>query len=453
MKTLLGPPCSFRWFLGAAAGFSAIMLTGVWIHHFLCVRVPGIPCITTWPIGVVFPRTPPDIGYPNALHLAIGVASALLLGIGLLVLERTGFRPFLAGLLGFALVLATTLTHGWQFGLVRAAAGMGNMPQDYYQDALNISDPAEFVQEFDQRQAELSIHSRTHPPGAVLAFFYLQRLLGDPAAIAIAIAFVATAFSVLFIGKILSAVHPTETVGRTLFLFLLVPAVQVYYAASVDALIAPLVVGACAFLFAKPRVWFVVSFLCLTLALFLSYGTLFVVPVILAFDSWRSRRPWRALLLIGLVVGAYLALDAFLGFDYLRSFRVAASLENPDGFRLLSTPGEYLMTRAEDVGEIILFLGPFLSALVLSGLRPRGAIGGLTALSLLAIASFGALLIMGAYRTGETARAALFIYPFLMLPVAQELGSLGSGNSKYRSLAALVFLQAVLMQLVGDFWW
>jgi hypothetical protein len=157
--------------------------------------------------------------------------------------------------------------------------------------------------------------------------------------------------------------------------------------------------------------------------------------------------------LIGLVAGFYLALHAFFGFNYVRSFQVASALENPDGFRLFAQPGDYLMTRAEDVGEIVLFLGPFLLGLVLSGLMTTKARGELSVLSLRAIASFCAVLITGAYRTGETARAALFLYPFLVLPAAGELATLGDENARYGRLAALVFCQALLMQLAGDYWW
>jgi len=453
MKKLFGRPYSFQWILAVVVVFSTTMLAANRIHLYLCSRIPGIPCIPSWPIGIVFPRIPPEIGYPNALHFGIGAVSVLLFVLGLRLLPKAGYRLLVVGLFGFGLILATTLTHGWQFGLVRATAGTGNMPQDYYQDALRISSPVEFLREFDERQAELSIHSRTHPPGAVLAFFYLHRLLGDPAVITIAIAGLATGLSVLFLGLILAGAYQPATVGRTLFLFLLIPAVQIYYAASLDALIAPLVVGACVFLFAKSRAWLVVSFFCLTLASFLSFGTMFVVPVVLAFEYWRSRRPWRSLLLIGLVAGFYLALHAFFGFNYVRSFQVASALENPDGFRLFAQPGDYLMTRAEDVGEIVLFLGPFLLGLVLSGLMKTKARGELSVLSLLAIASFCAVLITGAYRTGETARAALFLYPFLVLPAAGELATLGDENARYGRLAALVFCQALLMQLAGDYWW
>jgi hypothetical protein len=51
--------------------------------------------------------------------------------LALLILARCNYPPALATAFGLVLILGTTLTHGWQFGLVRATAGIGNMPQDY----------------------------------------------------------------------------------------------------------------------------------------------------------------------------------------------------------------------------------------------------------------------------------------------------------------------------------
>ena len=61
--------------------------------------------------------------------------------------------------------------------------------------------------------------------------------------------------------------------------------------------------------------------------------------------------------------------------------------------------------------------------------------------------------LTGAYRTGETARAALFMVPFLVLPIAGRIASMDSGGGDFRRLAAVVFLQALGMQLVADYWW
>ena len=388
VKELLRRPYASRGIPAAVLLFSAALLLANRLHLYLCSRIPGIACIPSWPVSLVFARVPPQIGYPNPLHIATGIASLLLLLLALRLLARANYSPQLVTVFGIALILATTLTHGWQFGLTRAAAGLGNMPQDYYQDALQISGPLEFLRGFTDRQPDLAIHSKTHPPGAVLTFFLLQRLVHDPAIITIAIAALASILTALVLVKLLAVVHDCSIAGRTLFLYFLIPSVQIYYAASLDALIAPLVLGSCVILFSNSPKWWVASVLCLLSASFLSFGALFVLPVVAVFEVWQHRRPWRTLLLAACLLLFYAALNTAFGFNYLRSFAIASGLENPDGFRLLAEPANYLMTRVEDVAEVVLFFGPFLSLILLSAVLETGARSPLNRLSLVACGSF-----------------------------------------------------------------
>jgi hypothetical protein len=421
------------------------------LHQYLCLHVPGIACIPLWPLSLVMPRVPPEIGYPNASHIATGAASLALFVLALAALQRARYSPVLSTLFGLALILSTTLTHGWQFGLVRASAGVGNMPQDYFQDALRVVSPAQLLREFTDIQPSLAIHSRTHPPGAILAFYLLRQLLHDPAVITIAIAALSSVLTALVLGRLLKEELRGEEIGRVLFLFFLIPSVQIYYAASLDALIAPLVVGSCLALFGRsPGMWVAAS-TSLLLASSLSFGVLFILPVILAFELLSMRRPWRTIFLAGSLAAFYGLLWAVFQFNYLRSFAIATHLENPEGFRLLADTADYLMTRVEDIAEIFIFLGPFLSLILLSRLRASWAASALPRLSLLAAGGFLLLLLTGAYRTGETARAALFMVPFLILPVAGFVAALP--DRQYRLLATLLFLQALIMQLAGDYWW
>jgi hypothetical protein len=63
------------------------------------------------------------------------------------------------------------------------------------------------------------------------------------------------------------------------------------------------------------------------------------------------------------------------------------------------------------------------------------------------------MLLMGVYRTGETARAALFIYPFLFIPIVIYLKSQSLSQHERDLLASLVFGQTMIMQLIGNYFW
>jgi hypothetical protein len=58
---------------------------------------------------------------------------------------------------------------------------------------------------------------------------------------------------------------------------------------------------------------------------------------------------------------------------------------------------------------------------------------------------------VGAWRTGETARACAWIYPYLLFPVAYYLDEAGPGTRV--QIAWLVFIQSVGMQLFGNYFW
>jgi len=81
-----------------------------------------------------------------------------------------------------------------------------------------------------------------------------------------------------------------------------------------------------------------------------------------------------------------------------------------------------------------------------------GLLGALVIASA-AIGSFAALLVAGVYHTGETARGAMYLYPFLLLPVAAALRRIARDERERWLLAAAVFGQSLLMQLVGGYLW
>jgi hypothetical protein len=77
------------------------------------------------------------------------------------------------------------------------------------------------------------------------------------------------------------------------------------------------------------------------------------------------------------------------------------------------------MTRVEDILEILFFFGPFLFLLFIRCFRlMKEDYPDLYSLTISAIIVLLALFLTGAYRTGETARACSYIYPFLIFPIA-----------------------------------
>jgi hypothetical protein len=100
--------------------------------------------------------------------------------------------------------------------------------------------------------------------------------------------------------------------------------------------------------------------------------------------------------------------------------------------------------------DIILFFGPFLTVLAWRGARSLGGTGLVFWASILTLA---AMFASGAFHAAETARACLFIYPFLLLAVTPQFSDQAVSLAHIRTLPLLVFGQSLLMQLFGDYFW
>jgi hypothetical protein len=427
-----------------SGAFVAIVITANWIVRKSC-EIIVFDCPPSWPISVFYSRIP-----------AFG---DLLLGVGLFVLflaalshlQRVEFSLPCVILWGVVLILGSNLTQGWERAFAIPVAGDPLYWQlkgdgiEYYHDALNINDPVSWIASYEHIQPELRLHSRSHPPGPVLVMYTLLHLNRSPSFIGIALACVSIALSACFLYGILRT--ESTSPGYGVFLFLLIPAVQIYYAVSIDALICATLLGAFYYdAYVPGRVGVLGSVVCLFAASFLTFGVVFIVPILLFRRQYLS----RSLIIIGCVTLIYSILNLLLGFNYLHSFQIASALENPDGFRLLAEPVSFVVTRIEDIAEIILFFGPFLGFLALRGLRVSHA---LQRTGLIAVFTLLAMIATGAFRTGETARACLFIYPYLLFLVVVYLDKAQTPRQDKAVLLALVFGQGLVMQLIGVYFW
>ena len=145
----------------------------------------------------------------------------------------------------------------------------------------------------------------------------------------------------------------------------------------------------------------------------------------------------------------FLIIHATTGYGHLDTFLEASHSENPDGFRLLHQPFVYLMTRLEDIGEILLFLSFGFVAVFFSKKSETVVFGDqkLNILFFSAISALSAMLLTGAYGTGETARACLFLVPYFLI-LLKDVDS-----DQFKILFYLCLFQTFGMQMIGNFYW
>jgi hypothetical protein len=409
-----------------------------------------------WPVSVFNPRL------PSVRDLVVAVIVLLAFAVFVKYLESKQYSLGPVMLAGVLLIAGLTLIHGAEVGFYAPVAGDAQsgvlIPvspdgQEYYHDALKVTDPADFIRRYNEVQPTLHRHTHTHPPGAVLTFYFLQRLLGDPALIALVIMLAATITTVFFVYKLMQTELKDTTARYMALLIVLLPAVQIYYLATLDALITALLTGTLyLFCFGRGKRAVAGAIALLIGSFFLTFVSLFILPVLVGFDLIVKRSPKRSVIVITAVLAAYILLYLASGYDALQSFRTASQFENQQGFMLFVDPVNYFFTRLEDIAEILLFFGPFLLILLIRGLR-QFRLRPLYVLTALGCLTLLGMYAVGAWRTGETARACAFIYPYLLFPVGHYLDDSGAGSGERLQLATLVFVQSLAMQTFGNYHW
>jgi hypothetical protein len=443
--------------LGTLAGllgaFGALFLLNFALRGAGLVRATA----RLFPISIV---RGPELHAPG---LPAAALFALVLWAALRARARIGAgRAFACGLA--LLVLGNLAQGGFEAGFVLPFTDPRGGPPpgiQYYHDALEVGDARAWLTGFNAAQPSLRNHARTHPPFAVLVHRALLGPEGSPLLLAVAFPLVAGLAVPLLWHVARLAGAGRETASLLALGLAALPAFNVYAASSLDGLVLAATTLALWGWLAVRRgavLRGTAAFAAgLAVANLLSFGASFAIlaaALLALHEAWTERRLRGALVwLSGLTALAAVCagLRAGFGYDHLEAFATASRLENPHGFRGFAAPLDYLLTRIECVAEIAVFFSlPALAVWVRERLSRRPAFDlrregdCVEAAGLLALA---AVFATGAFWTGETARACLFIQPWLML---------GLRDAPPRTLAAVVTAggaQTIAMQLFANFFW
>ena len=188
----------------------------------------------------------------------------------------------------------------------------------------------------------------------------------------------------------------------------------------------------------------------------ITYSGLFLVAffglyAVIQIYLYRRYEFFLSLILsVGLCIIFFVAINYLYGYNQLKAFIVASASENPNGFMLLHNPYVYFWTRLQGVGEILMFLSLGFVAVLLGGKKFQAELFRYRSVNLVfvsALVAVGCMFLSGAYGTGETARACLFIVPYFLL-------LLGHLNKRTFTVIFLLSLfQTFGMQLIGNYYW
>jgi len=428
----------------------------------------GLAGLNSWPVWG-------QLMFPSLLELAIGIAIFAVFGMIITyVYKWKGARTsiYLIVIVGVLLIIATNLIHGLEIGIAQTM-GSGQI----FTDAIGIDNIFDFIGNYDLIQPTLTTHAKTQPPGATLTIYLLYLIFNAPILVAIGLCAVSAIGSAFFLRGIVRQLFDDDQARYATFLYLLLPAVQVYYLANIYAVVATLVLGFVYFyLHSDRRIAAVGTVLSLFLLTFITFLSAFMVFFIFVYEMLKANSvesintvdrvknilmSMKVPILLSLCVGAvYGLLLVTLGFNYINAFLYASSMENPNGFMLLSSPVEYFTTRVQDILDIVIFFGPVLSVLAYRGfvtLREEASEDQNSSkkyhLVLAALIALGLLFLTGAPKKGETSRICMFILPFLLIPVMTYIQKTNMSRRDKIILLLLVFGQAVLLQIIGIWVW
>ena len=438
----------------ARDGVSATSLVGVLVvgallvlGHHLLGRFGDRPLPTSryFPIGVFLPEIH-WTGLPYAISFLAVVAWAW-------GRERGG--ALLVWILGLALLfLGNLIQGGWYVGFRFPFEGSG---LQYLHDAIRIEDASVWLAGFNEAQDGLTVHSTAHPPFAVLVNYWLWKAAGV-SGLSLAFVVFTSASIPLFFAIVRELGLSRAAAFRLSLLFAALPAFNVYGAVCLDGVVLTLLTLGLWGLVRIERNRLTAVNLVLLVAGFvganlLTFGALVFVGValVVAARRFRADRFDMAYAVVTCVGTSFLlvwGMKRFWGYDHVAAFLTATQVENPGGFWLLHDPFAYFVTRVEGVAEILVFLSIGVLALIVRHRRlrlDRPHPGG--GLALVAIVLVMLAFATGAFRTGETARSCLFVYPYLLLLIRN------APRSAWNACLVLAALQTVLMQMSGTFFW
>lgn len=348
------------------------------------------------------------------------------------------------------LLIGTNALQGWQEGFVAPYEQHDSAYVHYYKDAVKISDVGSFLESYTSIQPTLRDHPRVHPPGALLFYWILLHVWDSPLFAAFVLAGAGIA-SLWFLFDILKCYFNEQRSLLVVMLMGVMSGFQIYFWYMFDTLIV-LAFTAVLWAYVKNRFWWCVA--CVWIGGMLTFAVAWIMASLMLFEWWRSGRIEQPIKIGVAFVLGMAGLWWISGFNYWESFQVASAYEGPQGFYPLVDTGSYLLTRFEDMLEPFVFMSPWLSWLVIKGgivgWKSKSQVG---ILGLSGVGAFVVFLVAGAYYTGETGRAAAYLYPAYMMLAGIWIEKQKPTLHEQKLLLSLVFVQSVVMQMFGWYGW
>ena len=406
-------------------------------------------------VGILYPFS---VIYPNAFLISGFLFAFLFLIIGFYALKNIqNFNLVYLFVFCFLLILIGNLAQGnIDIAFMQPFYLKG---RQYYSDAIQIQNWQIWLRDFNNNLDSFQLHTKTHPPFATLLHYFILKMFNGNI-LCLGVVFFLISFSgIPVFYKCLKLLDfPKENAKKITLLFCIIPSVNIYSLVSIDGIILALTIfflyGLLLIITNKSLhilgvLIAVISFIlinCLSFSGLFILAFLGILSLIYLFKK-DFRLVWLGIIVCISSILFFYILYNFSGYNHLETFQKASHSENPHGFMFLVEPKVYFFTRLEDIGEILVFLSFALVAVLFSRKYINCKELPQKNIFYSAISALMIMLLTGAYGTGETARACLFIVPFIVI-LFQHIE-----KKTFEILFVLCLLQCFGMQMIGNFYW
>lgn len=335
----------------------------------------------------------------------------------------------------------------------------------YYSDAIMVDNWRTWLAGFNDNLPYLTGHTQTHPPFAVLIHNIFLSNPSHPLE-TLGIGFAVLSMCTIPLLMIILRLLQIDPLKRKflILLFSVIPAINIYSINCLDGVIlttSTIFLLGIVVLLKKPErktlgiLLLTIGFLTTSL---LNYAVLFLLGVGGLVSIYEIIKYKKITILTGLLVcvfsflGVFLILKYGFHYDYAQSFMSATKLENILRISFIFDIRNYGLTRFEDVSEMAFFLSfPVLAYLTTDAIINKNLKNffknDMVVVAFTAILTILFVFIIGTYKTGETARSCLFVYPYLVLFL------LNKEKDDYLWMILLVAIQTSIMQIYFGFYW
>lgn len=346
-------------------------------------------------------------------------------------ISRSGVSRAVTLLGGFAGVLLMNVSVSMMDGNPDAIWKPFDRPgAEYFYDVPAIKSVGSFLRSYVDHPLSFSVHTRTHPPGAVLLLYFVARLLGPSVVAAAWAAVVITATAVVPFYLLARRLAGERIANLALALYVVTPSLVLFGATSMDGVFLVPLLWSIYFVqrTINERGWLlaVAAGISVTISLMFSYVTVCVGAMMLIYAALKLAANPRSfahvagsLAICAIMIMALLGtLFRFTGFNYLTCLQTSRLYDHFSMRTFSLSFGRYLDI---SVSNLLAFLiGVGVASLVLWGRQSLDSIRLRSDLDRFNIALMASVLIFSfaGLFTHETERIWLFFMPPALIAAA-----------------------------------